>query len=62
MLTLTLTPTLTLSLTLTLTPIPDQVGLQLLGPRVVHPLLLPACPAYLAELDAPLGLAGTWEI
>ena len=32
------------------------MGLQLLGPRVVHHLLLPACPAYLAELDAPLGL------
>ena len=33
------------------------MGLQLLGPLVVHCLLLPACPAYLAQLDEPLGLA-----
>ena len=33
------------------------MGLQLLGPLVVHCLLLPACPAYLAQLDGPLGLA-----
>jgi len=33
------------------------VGLQMLGPLVVHCLLLPAIPAYLAQLDAPHGLA-----
>ena len=34
------------------------MGLQLLGPLVVHCLLLPACPAYLAQLDEPLSIAG----